>query len=77
MLAKANQYITDILKQSNDFNNIVTLERIANIIAVRLRRYIKDMSDKEIYEFTKNISALRKMKAVYRHKLTDTIIKFL
>ena len=76
MLKKTNQYIVEIIKQDN-FDNDLVLERIANIITVRLRKFLRQMEDKEIYEMTRQIPALRKMKAQQRHRLVSAVLNFL
>lgn len=75
MLKKTNQYIVEIIKQDN-FDNELVLERIANVMIVRLRKFLREMEDKEIYAVTKQMLALRKMKAQQRHKLVSAVLDF-
>lgn len=75
MLKKTNQYIVEIIKQDN-FDNELVLERIANVMIVRLRKFLREMEDKEIYAVTKQMPALRKMKAQQRHKLVSAVLDF-
>lgn len=77
MLKNANINISEIIKESKSHDNQVTLERISTVIILRLRKFIRQMDEKEIYELTKQISVLKSMRAAERHLLVDTISKFL
>ena len=76
MIKKTNQYIVEIIKQEN-FDDELVLERIANVITVRLRKFVGEMEEKEIYEVTKQIPALKKMKAQQRRRLVSAVLNFL
>lgn len=77
MLKNANINISEIIKESKNLDNHVTLERISTVIILRLRKFIRQMDEKEIYELTKQISVLKSMRAADRHLLVDIISKFL
>lgn len=77
MLKNANINISEIIKESQSLDNQVTLERISTVIILRLRKFIRQMDEKEIYELTKQISVLKSMRASDRHLLVDIISKFL
>lgn len=77
MLKNANINISEIIKESKSLDNQVTLERISTVIILRLRKFIRQMDEKEIYELTKQISVLKSMRAADRHLLVDIISKFL
>lgn len=77
MLKNANINISEIIKESKSLDNQVTLERISTVIILRLRKFIRQMDEKEIYELTKQISVLKSMRAAERHLLVDSISKFL
>lgn len=77
MLKNANINISEIIKESQSLDNQVTLERISTVIILRLRKFIRQMDEKEIYELTKQISVLKSMRAADRHLLVDIISKFL
>lgn len=77
MLKNANINISEIIKESKSLDNQVTLERISTVIILRLRKFIRQMDEKEIYELTKQISVLKSMRAAERHLLVDIISKFL
>ena len=77
MLKNANINISEIIKESKSYDNQVTLERISTVIILRLRKFIRQMDEKEIYELTKQISVLKSMRAADRHLLVDIISKFL
>lgn len=77
MLKNANINISEIIKESKSLDNQVTLERISTVIILRLRKFIRQMDEKEIFELTKQISVLKSMRAADRHLLVDIISKFL
>lgn len=77
MLKNTNINISEIIKESKIHDNQVTLERISTVIILRLRKFIRQMNEKEIYELTKQISVLKSMRAADRHLLVDIISKFL
>ena len=77
MLKNANINISEVIKESKSLDNQVTLERISTVIILRLRKFIRQMDEKEIYELTKQISVLKSMRAADRHLLVDIISKFL
>ena len=77
MLKNANINISEIINESKSHDNQVTLERISTVIILRLRKFIRQMDEKEIYELTKQISVLKSMRVAERHLLVDIISKFL
>lgn len=77
MLKNTNINISEIIKESKSLDSHVTLERISTVIILRLRKFIRQMDEKEIYELTKQISVLKSMRAADRHLLVDIISKFL
>ena len=75
-LCKADQRAAELIKQ--DGISLVVLERIANVIVVRLRRYIRGMSEKEIYEMiSKEMNSLKRLKASDRHRIALTVMEFM
>ena len=60
-----------------DMKSIVTIGRIANIIILRLRRFIRTMDDKELYELLKQMTALKKMRAPQKHEMVRLIREYL
>ena len=76
MLRKSEQLITELVQDEDDFKSIVTLERIANILIIRLRKFLKLMTDDEIYTMLKGMQSLRKMRAPNKHKLVEIIRNF-
>ena len=76
MLRKSNQLITELVQDEDDFKSIVTLERIANILIIRLRKFLKVMTDDEIYTMLKGMQSLRKMRAPQKHKLVEIIREY-
>ena len=76
MLRKSEQLIAELVQDEEAFKNIVTLERIANILIIRLRKFLKVMTDDEIYAMLKGMQSLRKMRAPHKHKLVEVIREF-
>lgn len=76
MLRKSEQLITELVQDEEAFKNIVTIERIANILIIRLRKFLKVMTDEEIYAMLKSMQSLKKMRAPQKHKLVEVIRKF-
>jgi len=78
MTKKSSLLICELVKNEDDFKNVVIIERIANILISRLRKFLRLMDDEaEVYEFIKQIPALNKMRAPQKRKLVSIIIKFL
>jgi len=77
MMSTSDRLIVELLKENNDLKNIVVIERIANIMISRLRRFLRNMDEKEILELTKELSSLKKMRAAEKRLLSRTILKFL
>ena len=76
MLRKSEQLITELVQDEEAFKNIVTIERIANILIIRLRKFLKVMTDDEIYTMLKGMQSLKKMRAPQKHKLVEVIRAF-
>lgn len=76
MLRKSEQLITKLVQNEDDFKSIVTIGRIANILIIRLRKFLKVMTDEEIYAMLKEMQSLKKMRAPQKHKLVEVIREF-
>ena len=76
MLRKSEQLIAELVQDVEDFKDVVTMERIANILIIRLRKFLKVMTDDEIYAMLKEMQSLRKMRAPQKHKLVEVIRAF-
>ena len=76
MLRKSEQLITELVQDEDDFKSMVTIERIANIFIIRLRKFLKVMTDDEIYTMLKVMQSLRKMRAPQKHKLVEIIREY-
>lgn len=76
MLRKSEQLITELVQDEDDFKSMVTIERIANILIIRLRKFLKVMTDDEIYTMLKGMQSLKKMRALQKHKLVEVIRSF-
>lgn len=48
MMNTSDRLIVELLKENDDLRNIVVIERIANIMISRLRRFVRFMNEKEI-----------------------------
>ena len=76
MLRKSEQLIAELVQDEEAFKNIVTIERIANILIIRLRKFLKVMDDEEIYAMLKSMQSLKKMRAPQKHKLVEVIREY-
>ena len=76
MLRKSEQLITELVQDEEDFRDIANIERIANILIIRLRKFLKVMTDDEIYTMLKGMQSLKKMRALQKHKLVEIIRNF-
>ena len=77
MMSMSDKLISELLQENNDLRNIVVIERIANIMISRLRRFLRTMDEKEVLELTKELGSLKKMRIVDKRLLSKTILKFL
>ena len=76
-MGMSDKLISELLQENNDLRNIVVIERIANIMISRLRRFLRTMDEKEVLELTKELGSLKKMRIVDKRLLSKTILKFL
>jgi len=77
MINTSDKLISELLQENNDLRNIVVIERIANIMISRLRRFLRTMDEKEILELTKELGSLKKMRIAEKRLLSRTILNFL
>mgnify|MGYP006381809555 FL=1 len=77
IMCTSDRLIVELLKENNDLKNIVVIERIANIMISRLRRFLRTMNELEVLELIKELSSLKKMRIAEKKILSKTIIKFL
>lgn len=77
LLKDADFLIKRLNFSEEDMKSIVTIGRIANIIILRLRRFIRSMDDKELYELLKQMTALNKMRAPQKHEMVRLIREYL
>lgn len=77
MLEDAELLIMRLNFNEEDMKSVVTVGRIANIIILRLRRFIRSMDDKELYELLKQMTALKKMRAPQKHEMVRIIREYL
>lgn len=76
MLRKSEQLIAELVQDVEDFKDVVTMERIANILIIRLRKFLKVMTEDEIYAMLKGMQSLKKMRALQKHKLVEIIREY-
>ena len=76
MLRKSEQLIAELVQDEDDFKSMVTIERIANILIIRMRKFLKVMTDDEIYTMLKEMQSLKKMRAPNKHNLVEIIRNF-
>lgn len=77
MMATSDKLIVELLKENDELKNIVTIERIANILISRLRKFLRTMNEQEVLELVKDIPSLKKMRVAEKKILSKTVIKFL
>lgn len=77
MMATSDKLIVELLKENDDLKNIVIIERIANILISRLRKFLRTMNEQEVLELVKDIPSLKKMRVAEKKILSKTVIKFL
>ena len=76
LLKRTDKRAAELLKMGGTEN--IVLERIANVIVVRLRRFIRGMAEKELYEFVSaEMTSLKRLKAKERHYIVSTVIEFM
>ena len=75
-LNRADQRTAELIKQ--DGVNIVVFERIANVIVVRLRRYLRGMDEKEVYALvSKEMPSLKRLKVADKRLIAATVMEFM
>ena len=77
MQRTCDRLIAELIAEPNDIKNIVTIERIANILISRMRKFLRTMSESEIFELAKELPSLKKMRVADKKLLAKTIIRFL
>ena len=77
MQRTCDRLIAELIAEPNDIKNIVTIERIANILISRMRKFLRTMTEPEIFEFTKELPSLKKMRIADKKLLAKTIIRFI
>ena len=77
MQRTCDRLIAELIAEPNDIKNIVTIERIANILISRMRKFLRTMSESEIFELAKELPSLKKMRVADKKLLAKTIIRFI
>ena len=77
MQRTCDRLISELIAEPNAIKNIVTIERIANILISRMRKFLRTMTESEIFELTKELPSLKKMRIADKKLLAKTIIRFI
>ena len=77
MQRTCDRLISELIAEPNDIKSIVTIERIANILISRMRKFLRPMTEPEIFELAKELPSLKKMRVADKKLLAKTIIRFL
>ena len=77
MQRTCDRLIAELIAEPNDIKNIVTIERIANILISRMRKFLRTMSESEIFELAKELPSLKKMRVADKKLLAKTVIRFI
>ena len=77
MQRTCDRLIAELIAEPNDIKNLVTIERIANILISRMRKFLRTMSESEIFELAKELPSLKKMRVADKKLLAKTVIRFI
>ena len=77
MQRTCDRLITELIAEPNDIKSIVTIERIANILISRMRKFLRIMTEDDILVLLKEIQSLKKMRVSDKKLLVKTIKRFL
>lgn len=77
MQRTSDRLISELIAEPNDIKDIVTIERIANILISRMRKFLRVMTEDDILVLLKELQSLKKMKVSDKKLLVKTIKRFL
>ena len=77
MQRTCDRLIAELITEPNDIKNIVTIERIANILISRMRKFLRVMTEDDILVLLKELPSLKKMRVADKKVLVKTIKRFL
>ena len=77
MQRTCDRLIAELIAEPNDIKNIVTIERIANILISRMRKFLRIMNEDDILVLLKELQSLKKMRVSDKKLLVKTIKRFL
>ena len=77
MQRTCDRLIAELIAEPNDIKNLVTIERIANILISRMRKFLRTMSESEIFELAKELPSLKKMRVADKKLLAKIILRFM
>ena len=77
MQRTCDRLIAELIAEPNDIKNLVTIERIANILISRMRKFLRIMTEDDILVLLKELQSLKKMRVSDKKLLGKTIKRFL
>ncbi|MBQ9764387.1 MAG: hypothetical protein IJV92_08540 [Phascolarctobacterium sp.] len=77
MQRTSDRLIAELIEDTNDIKNIVTIERIANILISRMRKFLRIMDEDDTLVLLKELQSLKKMKVSDKKLLVKIIKRFL
>ena len=77
MQRTCDRLIAELIAEPNDIKSVVTIERIANILISRMRKFLRIMTEDDILVLLKEIQSLKKMRVSDKKLLVKTIKRFL
>ena len=77
MQRTCDRLIAELIAEPNDIKNLVTIERIANILISRMRKFLRIMNEDDILVLLKELQSLKKMRVSDKKLLGKTIKRFL
>ena len=77
MQRTCDRLIAELIAEPNDIKSVVTIERIANILISRMRKFLRMMTEDDILVLLKEIQSLKKMRVSDKKLLVKTIKRFL
>lgn len=77
MLELADKDCSTLIKAEDNNANTLYLKALALVIVSRLRPFLRELSELEIYKLTKEIKSLNKVKATDRHTISSFIKEFM
>ena len=77
MQRTCDRLIAELIAEPNDIKSVVTIERIANILISRMRKFLRIMNEDDILVLLRELQSLKKMRVSDKKLLVKTIKRFL